>query len=107
MEHRNNPFKKDNCNVIKNIASGTITNQDATDFLVSCTEYGRKAYENFVDERLSKKIEVIPKRKIRSWKQTPSKPLDIQKQNVIAVKYIDYARLRIYGIRKLLPLVSL
>ena len=59
-------------------------NQDATDFLVSCTEYGRKAHENFVDERFSKKskkfLDFIPKRKLRSGKQTPIKPLDIQKQ---------------------------
>ena len=53
VEQRNNPFKKDNCNVVKNISTGTIINQDATDFLVSCTEYGRKAYEKFVDERFS------------------------------------------------------
>ena len=106
MEQRNNPFKKDNCNVVKNISTGTIINQDATDFLVSCTEYGRKAYEKFVDERFSKKskkfLDVIPKRKIRSGTQTPTKPLDIQKQNVKALKYIDYARLRMHEIRKLL-----
>ena len=106
VEQRNNPFKKDNYNVVKNIATGTIINQDATDFLVSCTEYGRKAYEKFVDEHFSKKskkfLDFIPKRKIRSGKQTPAKPLDVQKQNVKALKYIDSARLRMYEIRKLL-----
>ena len=40
VEQRNNPFKKDNCNVIKNIATGTIISQDTTDLLVFCTEYG-------------------------------------------------------------------
>ena len=55
VEQRNNPFKKDSCNVIKNIATGTIMNQVATDFLTSCTEYRRKVYENFVNERFSKK----------------------------------------------------
>ena len=29
VEQRNNPFKKDNCNVVKNIARGTIGSQDA------------------------------------------------------------------------------
>ena len=66
----------------------------------------RKAYEKFVDERFSKKskkfLDFIPKRKIRSGTQTPTKPLDIQKQNVKALKYTDYARLRMYEIRKLL-----
>lgn len=37
-----------------------------------------------------------------SRKQTPVKPLYIRKQNVIALKYIDYPRLRMYEIRKLL-----
>ena len=65
VEQRNNPFEKDNCNVIKNIATGTILNQDETDFLVTCSKYGRKAYENFVDECFSKKskkfLDIIPK----------------------------------------------
>ena len=105
-EQRNNPFKKDNCNIIKNIATGAIINQDVKDFFVSYTEYGRKAYENFVDERFSKKskkfLDVIPKRKIRSGNQTPIKPLDIQKQNVKALKYIYYTHLKMYEIPKLL-----
>ena len=54
MEQRINPFKRDNSNVIKKIATGRISNQGVADFLVSCTEYGRKAYENLVDERFSK-----------------------------------------------------
>ena len=40
VEQRNNPFKKDNCNIIKNFATGTIINQDTTNLLVSCSEYG-------------------------------------------------------------------
>ena len=47
-------------------------------------------------------MDFIPKRKIMSRKQTPVKPLYIRKQNVIALKYIDYPRLRMYEIRKLL-----
>lgn len=42
--------------------------------------------------------------KKRRWKQIPTNPLDIQ--HFIASKYIDYTRLRIYKIRKLLSLVS-
>lgn len=99
VEQRNNGFKKDNFHVIKNIASETIINQDATDSLISCTEYGRKTYENFPDEPLFKTL--FQKRR---WKQIPTNPLDIQ--HFIASKYIDYARLRIYKIRKLLSLVS-
>lgn len=114
VEQRNNAFKKDNfyqkyyllSKVIKNIASETIINQDATDSLISCTEYGRKTCENFADEPFSKKskrfLDVIPKK--RRWKQIPTNPLDIQ--HFIASKYIDYTRLRIYKIRKLLSLVS-
>ena len=56
-------------------------------------------------------MDFIPKRKIMSRKQIPVKPLYIQKQNVIALKYIDYPRLRMCEIRKLLryelPPVSL
>ena len=75
VEQRNNVFKKDNfyqkyyllSKVIKNIASETIINQDATDSLISCTEYGRKTCENFADEPFSKKskrfLDVIPKKK--------------------------------------------
>ena len=78
MEQRNNRFKKDDCNVIKNIATETISNQDATNFLVSSTEYGRKAYENFVDKRFSKYQNVfwtLFQKKDKEWEtntnQTP------------------------------------
>ena len=46
--------------------------------------------------------DIILERKKRSGKQTPTKPLDIHKQNVKALKYIAYARLRMYEIWKLL-----
>ena len=43
--------------------------------------------------RKSKKLyDVIPKTKTFRRKTTPSKPLDIQKQNVKALRYMDYAR---------------
>ena len=45
-------------------------------------------------------MDVIPKRKIRSGKQT--KPLDVQEQNIKALKYIDYACLRVYEMQNLL-----
>ena len=47
VEQRNNPFKKDDCKIIKNFVKGTIINQDAADLLVFSTKYGRKAYESF------------------------------------------------------------
>ena len=46
--------------------------------------------------------DIILERKKRSEKQTPTKPLHIHKQNVKALKYIAYARLMMYEIRKLL-----
>ena len=47
-------------------------------------------------------LELFQKTKTKGGEQTPTKPFDIQKQNVKALKYIDYARrLRMYGIRKL------
>ena len=43
--------------------------------------------------RKSKKLyDVIPKTKTFRRKTTPYKPLDIQKQNVKALRYMDYAR---------------
>ena len=42
--------------------------------------------------------DIILERKKRSGKQTPTKPLDIHKQNIKALKYIAYARLRMYEI---------
>ena len=47
-------------------------------------------------------LDVIPKRKIRKGKQTPTKPLVIQEQNVKALKNKDYASLRMHEIQKLL-----
>ena len=42
VEQRSNPFKKDSyCNVIKNIATGTVINQNTTGILISCTESGK------------------------------------------------------------------
>ena len=41
VEQRNNPFKKDNCNVFKNIATWTVINKTATDFLVFCIDLGK------------------------------------------------------------------
>ena len=107
VEQRSNPFKKDSCcNVIKNIATGTVINQNTTGILISYTESGKAAYEKFIDKRFSRKskklFDVIPKIKTIGRKDTLSKPLDVQKQNVKALKYIDYAHLRLYEIRKLL-----
>ena len=107
VEQRSNPFKKDSyCNVIKNIATRTVINQNTAGILISCTESGKAAYEKFIDERFSRKskklFDVIPKTKTIGRKDALSKPLDVQKQNVQALKYIDYARLRLYEIRKLL-----
>ena len=42
--------------------------------------------------------DIILERKKRSGKQTPTKPLDIDKQNFKALKYIAYAGLRMYEI---------
>ena len=53
--------------------------------------------------RKSKKLyDVIPKTKTFRRKTTPSKPLDIQKQNVKALRYMNYARGKMYEIRELL-----
>lgn len=48
VEQRNNPFKKDNCNVFKNVATWTIMNKAATDFLVSCTDLGKKCMKTLL-----------------------------------------------------------
>ena len=107
VEQRSNPFKKDSyCNVIKNIATGTVINQNSKAILISCTKSGQAVYEKFIDERFSGKskklFDVIPKLKTIGRKDTLIKPLNVQKQHVKALKYIDYARLRLYEIRKLL-----
>ena len=65
VEQRSNPFKKDSyCNVIKNIATGTVINQNTTGILISCTESGKAAYEKFIDKRFSRKskklLDAIP-----------------------------------------------
>ena len=98
VERRNNPFKKDNCSIVKNSATGTIINQDATDFLVSnIAEKLMKTLLMSVFQNNQRSFwTLFPKRKIRSGKQT--KPLDVQEQNIKALKYIDYACLRVYEI---------
>ena len=79
-----------------------VINQNTTGILISCTESGKAAYEKFIDERFSRKskklFDVIPQTKTIGRKDTLSKPLDVQKQNVEALTYIDYARLRLYQI---------
>ena len=53
--------------------------------------------------RKSKKLyDVIPKMKTFRRKTTPPKPLDIQKQNVKTLRYMDYALWKMYEIRELL-----
>ena len=79
VEQRSNPFRKDSyCNVIKNIATGTVINQNTTGILISCTESGKAAYEKSIDERFSRKskklFDVIPKTKTIGRKDTLSKP---------------------------------
>ena len=42
VEQRNNPFEKDNCNIIKHFATGTIINQDTTNLLVPALSMAEK-----------------------------------------------------------------
>lgn len=65
------------------------------------TELGKTAYKMFFDKQFSRKFKMsfdIIRKTITKWKvNTPTKPLVIEKQNLKALKYFDYAHL---GIQK-------
>ena len=93
-------------NVINSIVTGAVIDPNTTTQLLSCTESDKTTYENFIDERFLRKsknyLTLFLKRRQNERNTASVKPLHIQKTELEALKYIDYARLKMYDIRQLL-----
>ena len=104
LEHIN-PFQSKETD-LKNIVTGAIIPNEITNHLLQCVEEGEEIYKTFVSERLkdkSKKLfDPIKKNKSKNIQTNTVKFLDVKKESMQSLKYIDYARLRKYDVQVLL-----
>ena len=91
---------------ITNIATGEILQNFKIEYLLNSVEQGETLYKQFVETRLiehSKSLfYTLTKRNKKEPVSSIDKPVDIGKENVKALKYIDIARTRDFDIDELL-----
>ena len=90
---------------VVNIVTGSQLTKDSSDFLLHCLEMGEESYNQFyktrLEEKSSKLFDVIPKtRKVIKTVKGNAK-IDLNKETVTLLRYIDYARIRNYSIENL------
>ena len=101
-----NPFKTEGSYPITNIVTNAQLDAESNAFLLQCLTMGEAACDGFYKSRLEDKtaklFDTIPKTR-KSKRSTANAPkLDIKKETVSFMRYIDYARLRNYDIKNLL-----
>ena len=104
IKSHKNPFN--GRNEISNIVTGAVFNSDDSSYLVNCMQIGEDAYQKYIKQRFIEKskqlFDVIHKTFKRKKVSVATKSPDIQKENLKALKFIDYARLRNYNVEELL-----
>ena len=96
IAERNNPFDTSITTEVTNIVTGKEVNKE-TSFLINCMKEGEENYNKFRQARLIDKTKKIidPFTKVRKIRKhsSPNKKIDIRKETIMAIRYIDYARL--------------
>ena len=103
---RNNPFNTAITTKVTNIVTGKEVNKETSSFLINCIKKGEENYNEFRQARLIDKTKNLmdPITKVRKIRKhsAPNKKIDIKKEAIMAIRNIDYARLRNYSISDLL-----
>ena len=103
---RNNPFDTSITTKVTNIVTGKEVNKETSSFFINCIKKGEENYKEFRQARLIDKTEKImdPTTKVLKIRKhsEPKKKIDIKKETIMAIRNIDYARLRNYSISDLL-----
>ena len=107
IRERGNPFNTTSSGVeITNLVTGAVLDANLSNYLVQCIKLGEDAYKEYTEQRFKDKSkelhDVIPKNFKRKKESQTVKKIDIQKETLKALKYIDYARVRNYSIQDLL-----
>ena len=93
-------------NKITNICTGVYLDREASEFHLGCKTIGEEEYGKFKSKRLEKKtvklFYVIPKVRKKKSNTHASNTVDLKKETVSFVRHIDFLRLRIYNIQRLL-----
>ena len=89
-----------------NIATGEMLENSKIEYLLNSVEQGETLYKQFVETRLiehSKPLfDTLTKRNKKELASSSDQPVDIEKENVKALEYIDTVRTRNFGIEELL-----
>ena len=105
VEERGGFFNLDQ-NEITNICNGVHLDREASEFHLGCIRIGAEEYGKFKSERLEKKtvrlFDVIPNVRKKKSNTHASATVDLKKEIVSFVRHIDFARLCMYNIRRLL-----
>ena len=100
-----NPFRMDE-NFLVNLAIGVKFDTCSSEFWIDCLQIGDEHYQNFKMNRLVNKTEKLfdPIHKVRSKQshKAVTKSDAIKKETVTFMKYVDFARVHKYDLRKLL-----
>ena len=98
-----NPFRMDE-NTLVNLATGVKFDTCSSEFLINCLQIGDEHYQNFKMNRLKNKTEKLfdPIHKVSSKQsqKAVSKSEAIKKKTVTFMKYVDFARVRKYDLKK-------
>ena len=93
-------------NTLVNLATGVKFDTCSSEFFINCLQIGDEHYQNFKMNRLVNKTEKLfdPMHKVRSKQshKAVTKSDAIKKETVTFMKYVDFARVHKYDLRKLL-----
>ena len=91
---------------VTNNATGEMPESFEIEYLLNSVEHGETLYKQFVETRLiehSKSLfDTLTKRNKKEPVSSSDKPVDIEKENVKALKYFDIARTRNFNVQELL-----
>ena len=91
---------------VTNNATGEMPESFEIEYLLNSVEQGETLYKQFVETRLiehSKSLfDTLTKRNKKESVSSSDKPVDIEKENVKALKYFDIARTRNFNVEELL-----
>ena len=100
-----NPFRMDK-NTLVNLATGVKFDTCSSEFFINCLQIGDEHYQNFKMNRLVNKTEELfdSIHKVRSNQshKAVSKSEAIKKETVTFMKYVDFARVLKYDLKKLI-----
>ena len=100
------PFDTSLTKNITNIVTAEMLQNFKIEYLLNSVEQGETLYKQFVETRLiehSKSLfDTLTKRNKKGSVSSSDEPVDIQNENVKALKYIDIARTRDFDVEELL-----